>query len=148
MPTRSKLNPAQRKLLSSQPIARLATSTASGEPSLVPITFILSDDRILIVIDDKPKSGKTLRRVQNIRDNNSVAVLIDHYEDEWTALWWLLIRGAGEILEFEEFSEQQQLKIPSTFKKKYRQYKELSFADRTFISITIEVVSSWRFDSA
>jgi PPOX class probable F420-dependent enzyme len=108
----------------------------------------LSDDRILIVVDDKPKSGKTLRRVQNIRENNSVAVLIDHYEDEWTALWWLLIRGAGEILEFEEFSEQQQLKISSTFRKKYRQYKELSFTDRTFISITIEVVSSWRFDSA
>ncbi len=148
MPTKFELSPAQRKLLSSQPIARLATSTTSGEPSLVPITFILSEDRIVIVIDDKPKSGSTLRRVRNIRENSFVAILIDHYEDEWTALWWLLIRGAGEIIEFEDFSKQQQSKIPGAFRKKYQQYKEFSFTDRTFISINIETISSWRFDNS
>ena len=148
MTEKYELSTAQRELLRNQPIARLATSTAGGEPYLVPVTFIVSEDEIVVVIDDKPKSDVTLRRVRNIKENSSVAVLLDHYEDDWGELWWVLIRGVGEILQFHDFSDKQQLKIPEIFREKYHQYKELSFAEKVFISINIEAVSSWRFDNS
>ena len=148
MPTMYTLNAIQRELVMNQSIARLATSTSNGEPYLIPITFILDADRIVIVIDDKPKSEGPLRRVKNIRQNSSVAVLFDRYEDDWNQLWWLLIRGSGEILEFDDFSDEQQSNIPIVFKKKYHQYKELNFKVKTFISITINTVSSWRFNES
>ena len=131
-----------------QLVARLATSTSTGEPYLIPVTFVLDANRILIVIDDKPKSGGPLRRVRNILENSSVAVLFDHYEDDWNQLWWLLIRGNAEILHYDDFSEEQQSNIPILFKKKYYQYKDLLFYERTFISISIKTVSSWRFDGS
>ena len=148
MPTNAMLNTVQRELVINQQIARLATSTSTGEPYLTPITFVLDADRILIVIDDKPKSGGPLRRVRNIVENSSVAVLFDHYEDDWNQLWWLLIRGNAEILHYDDFSEEQQSNIPILFKKKYYQYKDLLFYERTFISISIKTVSSWRFDGS
>jgi len=148
MPTKPTLNTGQRELVVSQLVARLATSTSTGEPYLIPVTFVLDANRILIVIDDKPKSGGPLRRVRNILENSSVAVLFDHYEDDWNQLWWLLIRGNAEILHYDDFSEEQQSNIPVLFKKKYYQYKDLFFYERTFISISIKTVSSWRFDGS
>ena len=148
MPTKPTLNTGQRELVVSQLVARLATSTSTGEPYLIPVTFVLDANRILIVIDDKPKSGGPLRRVRNILENSSVAVLFDHYEDDWNQLWWLLIRGNAEILHYDDFSEEQQSNIPVLFKKKYYQYKDLLFYERTFISISIKTVSSWRFDGS
>ena len=148
MPTKPTLNTIQRELVVNQLVARLATSTSTGEPYLIPVTFVLDANRILIVIDDKPKSGGPLRRVRNIVENSSVAVLFDHYEDDWNQLWWLLIRGNGEILQFDDFSEDQQSNIPVLFKKKYHQYSDLIFYEKTFISISIKTVSSWRFDGS
>ena len=148
MPTKPILNTVQRELVMNQLVARLATSTSIGEPYLIPVTFVLDANRILIVIDDKPKSGGPLRRVRNILENSSVAVLFDHYEDDWNQLWWLLIRGNGEILQFDDFSEDQQSNIPALFKKKYHQYSDLIFYEKTFISISIKTVSSWRFDGS
>ena len=148
MPTKPTLNTIQRELVVNQLVARLATSTSTGEPYLIPVTFVLNANRILIVIDDKPKSGGPLRRVRNILENSSVAVLFDHYEDDWNQLWWLLIRGNAEILHYDDFSEEQQSNIPILFKKKYYQYKDLLFYERTFISISIKTVSSWRFDGS
>ena len=148
MPTKPTLNTIQRELVVNQLVARLATSTSTGEPYLIPVTFVLDANRILIVIDDKPKSGGPLRRVRNILENSSVAVLFDHYEDDWNQLWWLLIRGNAEILHYDDFSEEQQSNIPILFKKKYYQYKDLLFYERTFISISIKTVSSWRFDGS
>ena len=148
MPTKPTLNTIQRELVVNQLVARLATSTSTGEPYLIPVTFVLNANRILIVIDDKPKSGGPLRRGRNILENSSVAVLFDHYEDDWNQLWWLLIRGNAEILHYDDFSEEQQSNIPILFKKKYYQYKDLLFYERTFISISIKTVSSWRFDGS
>ena len=146
MPTNPMLNTVQRELVMNQRVARLATSSGIGEPHLIPITFVLNANRILIVIDDKPKSGDPLRRIRNITQNSSVAVLFDHYEDDWNQLWWLLIRGKGEIFEFANFSKEEQSNIPMMFKKKYYQYSNLAFHEKMFISITIKTVSSWRFD--
>lgn len=80
-------------------VARLATATAAGQPHLVPLVFAVDGDRVLSVVDDKPKRSTALRRMANIRENPLVSLLVDHYEDDWSALWWVRADGIGRIHE-------------------------------------------------
>lgn len=74
----------------------MATVAADGRPHLVPITFAVSGDTIVTAIDAKPKTTRSLRRLANIRANPLVAVLADHYDEDWSRLWWA--RADGEAL--------------------------------------------------
>ncbi len=85
-------------------VARLATAGPDGQPHLVPFTFALDSrprhgDRIYSAVDAKPKSTTDLRRLRNIRSNPRVAVLADHYEDDWGALWWVRADGQATLLD-------------------------------------------------
>lgn len=95
---------AARRRFASVPAARLATAGPDGRPHLVPFTFALDsrpgqEDRIYSAVDGKPKSTTDLRRLRNIRANPQVAVLADHYEDDWGALWWVRADGRATILD-------------------------------------------------
>jgi len=79
-------------------VARLATMSAEGQPHIVPITFAVDHDVIYTAVDSKPKSTQHLRRLSNIRGNPRVAVLADHYDDDWSALWWVRADGMAAIL--------------------------------------------------
>jgi PPOX class probable F420-dependent enzyme len=90
-------------------VARLATVSPDGRPHVVPFTFALGsrargagpgpEDHIYSAVDAKPKSSTDLRRLRNIRANPRVAVLADHYEDDWDALWWVRADGQAAILD-------------------------------------------------
>jgi len=79
-------------------VARLATVSAAGVPHLVPITFAVLGERIVFVIDDKPKSTTRLRRLDNIAARPSVCVLADEYDDDWRRLWWARADGTATVL--------------------------------------------------
>ena len=84
-------------------MARLATVSAEGVPHLVPVTFAVLDDpnggdRIVFVVDDKPKSTPKLRRMDNIAANPSVCLLVDVYDDDWSRLWWVRADGSASVL--------------------------------------------------
>ncbi len=83
-------------------VARLATADAGGRPHLVPVVFVVQDDRVYSAVDAKPKRTTALRRLANVRENPAVALLADHYEDDWDALWWARAEGTGRVLEAEE----------------------------------------------
>jgi PPOX class probable F420-dependent enzyme len=103
-------------------VARLATADADGRPHVVPMVFALaggtdagaeagemrssdrvcSSDRVYSAVDAKLKRSTALRRLANIAVNPRVAVLVDHYEDDWHALWWVRADGMGRILDAEE----------------------------------------------
>lgn len=79
-------------------VARLATVDGTGAPHLVPITFAAVHDAILFAVDHKPKSTTELRRLHNIAVNPMVSVLADHYDEDWTALWWARADGLASVL--------------------------------------------------
>lgn len=81
------------------PVARLATVRPDGAPHLVPITFALDADELVTAVDDKPKRSRALQRLANIRHEPRVTVLVDHYADDWSRLWWVRIDGEARILE-------------------------------------------------
>jgi PPOX class probable F420-dependent enzyme len=80
-------------------VARLATADAGGRPHLVPVVFALEGDRVYTVVDAKPKRTTALRRLRNVAENPWVALLADHYEEDWAALWWVRAEGRGRVVE-------------------------------------------------
>jgi PPOX class probable F420-dependent enzyme len=80
------------------PVARLATIGAGGEVDVVPITFAWTGTMLVTAVDHKPKRSRRLRRLDNIAREPRVTVLIDHYSDDWSALWWVRIRGTALVV--------------------------------------------------
>jgi PPOX class probable F420-dependent enzyme len=77
--------------------ARLATVTPEGAPHLVPIVFALAGDTIHTAVDGKPKRHRALRRLVNIAHEPRVSVLADHYDDDWSTLWWVRADGLATV---------------------------------------------------
>lgn len=98
-----------RERFMAEPVARLATVSADLRPHLVPIVFAVADDIIYTAVDAKPKTTTALRRLANIAANPSVAVLADHYSDDWTQLWWTRADGIARIADDSEALLAQQL---------------------------------------
>jgi PPOX class probable F420-dependent enzyme len=92
-----------RERMAAARVAHLATTGDDGRPHLVPVTFALvtagGTDRIAIAVDQKPKTTQALRRLRNIAENPYVAIMCDHYDDDWTQLWWARADGRAVVLE-------------------------------------------------
>lgn len=88
----------RRKLLEAR-VARLATVDPVGRPHLVPIVFALVEDLIVTAVDHKPKRTEKLQRLENVRTNPLATVLVDHYEEDWSRLWWVRVRGDARVHE-------------------------------------------------
>jgi PPOX class probable F420-dependent enzyme len=101
-------------------IGRLATVTRDDRPHVVPCCFALSGDVVYSAVDHKPKSTRQLRRLTNLRDNPRAALLVDHYDDDWSSLWWIRADGSARIL--EEGSEID--RAIALLGAKYHQYRE------------------------
>src|SRR5260370_32259642 len=80
-------------------VAGLATVGPDGRPHIVPITFVTTDATLYFAVDQKPKRTRNLQRLQNIMANPAVSVLVDHYEDDWSSLWWVRVDGTARIVE-------------------------------------------------
>ena len=93
---------ALRRRFADARIARLATADAAGRPHIVPIVFVLADETIYSAVDAKPKRTTALRRLANVAANPNVAVLVDHYDDDWRRLWWVRADGTGRVLDAEQ----------------------------------------------
>jgi PPOX class probable F420-dependent enzyme len=103
-------------------VATIATVDPDGRPNLVPIVFVLDGDTLYSSVDAKPKASPRLRRVDNIRaDPERVAVLVDHYEEDWPTLWWVRLRGRGRVLE----SGQERDRAQQLLREKYTQYEDM-----------------------
>lgn len=87
-----------RARFAAAPVARMATLGSDRRPRLVPITFVLTDDLIHTPIDHKPKRTTRLRRLDDIAANPEVSVLVDHYDPDWEALWWVRAEGRARTI--------------------------------------------------
>lgn len=94
---------AARVRFASEPVCRLATIAAGGEPHLVPVTFaLLGADTIVSAVDHKRKRTTALARLANIAARPEVALLADHYDEDWEKLWWVRADGVARVVEVGE----------------------------------------------
>jgi PPOX class probable F420-dependent enzyme len=91
-----------RRHVAQAEVARLATADTGGHPHIVPMVFALAGETIYSAVDAKPKRSTSLRRLANVAANPRVAVLVDHYDSDWNALWWVRADGSGRVLQAGE----------------------------------------------
>lgn len=79
-------------------VVRLGTADAQGRPHLVPVVFALQGEVVVLAVDRKPKQSNDLKRLRNIGANPRVSLLADHYDENWTQLWWVRADGEARVL--------------------------------------------------
>ena len=115
-------------------VARLATVDAEGRPHIVPICFAIEGGTLYTAVDQKPKRTRALQRLRNIAANPRVEVLIDCWDEDWSRLWWVRLRGTARIVEDPRAVE--------LLAAKYPQYAESPPAGPV-IAVEIEERSEW-----
>ncbi|MGA8905410.1 MAG: TIGR03668 family PPOX class F420-dependent oxidoreductase [Candidatus Bathyarchaeia archaeon] len=134
-----------RAFLLESRLAHLATSTKNGKPQVIPICYVYDGDSLYSSIDEKPKrrSPTQLQRVLNIVDNPSVSLIVDRYEQDWSKLKYVLVRGSAEIVHTgEEHEHAVQL-----LREKHVQYRQMKLEDRPVIKIKPVGVFAWHASS-
>ena len=109
-----------RRLVADARVGRLVTVDPDGRPNPVPFVFAVEADLLVAAVDRKPKSTRSLRRLANIEERPDVAVLADHYEENWDAVWWVRLRGRGQVV--EEGPDRE--RAVSLLAEKYPQYRD------------------------
>jgi PPOX class probable F420-dependent enzyme len=139
---RTKLNQVEEQLVRRQRVARLATANQDGDPHVVPVCYAFDGERFFIALDEKKKRVEVtaLRRVRNIVDRPRVALLIDHYDDDWTRLAYVLIRGKAVLLGLDDEAHQPAVALLRT---RYSQYLSMTLEESLMIAIVPERVTSW-----
>ncbi len=120
------------------PVARLATAARDGKPHLVPVVFAVVRDVIYTAIDAKPKTTQRLRRLANIENNPQASLLVDHYADDWTRLWWVRADGVATIHRDDE----QMHTGYRLLRAKYPQYQSVPL-NGPVIAMAVRRWSSW-----
>jgi coenzyme F420-0:L-glutamate ligase/coenzyme F420-1:gamma-L-glutamate ligase len=135
------LSPAQDRFLRSARTGHLATADAKGRPQVVPVCFVFDGQAIYSVLDAKPKITplRQLRRVKNILANPQVSLVVDHYEEDWDKLQYILVSGDAELL---ESGEKWALAI-AMLREKYPQYQAMDLDQSPVIKITPVRYSPW-----
>jgi PPOX class probable F420-dependent enzyme len=131
-----------RRRFAASPVARLATVSGDGVPHLVPVTFapVPDGDRLYFAVDHKPKRSTDLRRLRNIRENGRVCLLVDHYADDWQALWWARADGTAEIVE----DAAGRAGPVGLLRAKYPQYDDRP-PEGPVVTVTVTRWSGWSF---
>ena len=127
-----------RKRLGEARVAHLATADAEGRPHVVPIAFAHDDENLYFAVDDKPKRSRNLKRLRNIAGNPRVSVLVDHYEDDWTRLWWVRLDGVAHVL-VHDAEAQHAIDLLA---RKYTQYRDAR-PPGPVVAITIQRMTGW-----
>lgn len=142
MTGRAGLTETEHRFVAAQRVARLATADGEGRPHLVPVCYAFDGVRFYTPLDEKPKRVRhdALRRVRNIEVRPEVALLVDHYDDDWSWLGYVLIEGQAALLHPGETAHAAAL---AALRRRYRQYETMNLESRPLIGITPEHVVSW-----
>jgi PPOX class probable F420-dependent enzyme len=121
------------------PVAMLATAGSDTVPHVVPVVFAVHDDVVYTAVDAKRKSTRKLRRLANIEDNPQVSMLVDHYDDDWSQLWWVRADGVAAIHQ----SGEEMATGYALLRRKYPQYQRIAL-DGPVVTVEVQKWSSWQ----
>ena len=134
--------PKVRAKLEAARIARLATVDAEQKPHVIPICFVWDGSVFYSAIDRKPKrvAPTRLARLRNIQKTKHVALLVDEYDEDWTCLWYVLVRGEAELVSASAEHERAIQRL----RAKYPQYDaNMLLDDAPVLCITPVRVTAW-----
>ena len=133
------MSPEARDFLLSRRVAHLATADGQGVPHVVPVCFALGEASAYVTIDDKPKTGRPLRRLANLVVNPACCLVADRYDEDWARLGWVMLHGVAEILAGgAEHDAAQDL-----LRGRYAQYRAMALDGLPVIALRIARVGTW-----
>ncbi|MEA2624619.1 MAG: hypothetical protein QOD06_664, partial [Candidatus Binatota bacterium] len=111
-----------RAFLERSRVGHLATADTGARPHVVPFCYAVLGDRVYFAVDEKPKAaGKTLRRLRNIAENAEVAIVVDVWDEDWTRLEYVLVRGRAAIVADAAEYDRALVRL----RERYPQYREM-----------------------
>jgi PPOX class probable F420-dependent enzyme len=123
-------------------VGRLATVRPDGTPHVVPFVFALVEDgddlRVYWAVDDKPKRRRVIQRLVNIRGNPAVEFIVDGYDEDWTRLWWVRVRGRARVVDTDD----ERRSAAKALAARYAQYARTEQTGPA-VAIDVETVSGW-----
>jgi len=133
--------PSIETLLRRQRVGRLATVDTRGRPAVIPFCFVYDGKVFYSPLDEKPKgvAPDKLRRTRNIVTHPEVAFVLDHYEEDWDRLWFILVRGRARIVR----SGKEHVRAVALLRRKYPQYRWMQLENRPVIRIAPWKVRHW-----
>lgn len=127
-----------RRRFASSAVARLATVRTDGAPHVVPIVFAVVGDLVYTSVDDKPKRTRTLQRLANLRHEPRCALLVDHYADDWSRLWWVRADGVARVFDVPSASHPGLVAL----RERHGQYQRRP-PSGPLVEITVKEWSGW-----
>ena len=127
---------AARERFAAARVARLATLAPGGRPHLVPIVFAVDGDTVYSAVDAKPKRTTELARLRHVAAHPAVSVLVDHYEEDWSALWWVRADGRARVLEPDDEEARRAIALLA---RRYPQQR----ATGAVLAVDVERWSGW-----
>ena len=145
----SPLTESQARFLADARVARLATADDGGRPHAIPVCFAFADlgyggEAIYIVLDQKPKTSELtrLRRVRNILANPQAALIVDHYEEDWQSLRYILVTCRAGLLTGDE---DEAARAVTLLREKYPQYRQMELDGNPVIKLVPQRFTAWSF---
>ena len=135
------LTATQASFVAAQRVGRLATADARAIRTWCRYASRCPTAALYVTIDEKPKrtSARPLKRLRNLLENPSAAFVADRYDEDWTRLGWVMLRGRAEILsDGTEHDRAQDL-----LRERYPQYRAMRLAELPVIALRIERATSW-----
>jgi PPOX class probable F420-dependent enzyme len=128
-----------RHRLAEARVARLATADAAGAPHVIPCVFALAGGTLYWAVDAKPKRSPALKRLRNIGANPRVELVVDHYSEDWQALWWVRAIGTARTVQDED----ERREALALLCEKYPQYRERP-PDGPFVAVDVNRLVGWQ----
>ena len=136
----SMLTDAQYRFLEASRVGRLATADTAGVPHLVPVCYAVDGMSAYITVDEKPKrTDIPLKRLRNIMENPAVALTVDRWDEDWSRLAWVMLRGSAVILD----SGKEHDRAQDLLRGRYPRYRSMDIAPLPVIAIRIGRVLAW-----
>ena len=138
------LTDSQARFLADARVARLATADADGQPQVIPVCFTYDGEAIYIVLDQKPKSVELirLRRVRNILANPQASLVVDHYDEDWSELRYVLVSCVAEVLSGDEAEAAGAV---GQLRDKYPQYRDMDLDGNPVIKLVPKRFTAWSY---
>lgn len=134
------LTEAQYRFLRASRVGHLATADAKGAPHLVPVCYAVEGTSAYITVDEKPKrTDIPLKRIRNIQENPAVALTVDRWDENWSRLAWVMLRGDAIVLDGGTEHDAAQ----ALLRERYPQYRSMDIAPLPVIAIRITRVLGW-----
>jgi PPOX class probable F420-dependent enzyme len=132
--------PEAHAFLDARRVGHLATADAGAAPHVVPVCFACTDTTLYITIDAKPKGSTAgLKRLRNITTNPQVAFIADRYDEDWSRLGWVMLRGTAEILDAGAEHDRAQ----ALLRARYAQYRTMPIEPLPVIALRVARVTTW-----